>query len=169
MDIEIILTGSFGVGKSSIYNRFIYDEFSNKYYGTLGVRVNVKQVVVNEVTVNFKLWDIAGEVKQDKVPEAYFQSPTVIIYVVDLNRDFAIKNVSTDLAHLQKIGEGKTILMIGNKEDLMTKESIKSLLQSYPDLNFHLLTSAKTGENIDFLFNQIALQEIERQLSEKNV
>jgi GTPase SAR1 family protein len=44
---KIILTGSFGVGKTSLFNRFIYQEFNDKYLTTIGVKVNKKQVKVD--------------------------------------------------------------------------------------------------------------------------
>jgi len=156
MDLEIILTGSFGVGKSSIYNRFIYNEFSNKYYGTLGVRVNEKEIDVNSTRIRFKIWDIAGEVSQTKVPKTYFHAPSIIIYVVDLNRDFGLKGVAKDLAYLKEITTGKKIFVVGNKKDLVEDQAIDNMLEEYPELNFFSLTSAKSGESVDELFRSIA-------------
>jgi len=34
---KIILTGSFGVGKTSLFSRFVYSEFDEKYLTTIGV------------------------------------------------------------------------------------------------------------------------------------
>ena len=166
MDIEIILTGSFGVGKSSIFNRFIYNEFSNKYYGTLGVRINEKQLTINDTIFNFKVWDVAGEVDQTKVPKSYFYSPSVILYVIDLNRSFAIKNVPNDIDYLKTVAKDKTIIIVGNKKDLIDEAALNGLLQTY-GINFHCLTSAKTGENIDTLFESIAIQELKKHTTDQ--
>jgi len=160
MNLEIILTGSFGVGKSSIFNRFIHNEYSNKYYGTLGIRVNEKVVEVEETNINFKLWDIAGEVSQAKVPKTYFHSPSIIIYVIDLSRGFGLKNVPSDLNYLKEINEGKKIYVIGNKLDLLSKQEISNLKNKNPEIDFFIMTSAKTGENIDEMFSSIALQQM---------
>ena len=161
MDIEIILTGSFGVGKSSIFNRFIHNEFSNKYYGTLGVRVNEKELTFNDITFKVKLWDIAGEVKQAKVPKSYFHSPSIIIYVVDLNRTFGIENIPADLDYLREVAKGKKVIIIGNKVDLLDPQAVINIKKDNPKINFSMMTSAKTGENIDALFESIALYQLE--------
>lgn len=158
--MEIILTGSFGVGKSSIFNRFIHNEFNNKYYGTLGVRVNEKEATFGGKNVNVKLWDIAGEVNQEKVPKSYFHSPQIIVYVIDLNRTFGIENVPRDLEYLKEIAKGKKIFIVGNKMDLVNDETINKIKEENPKIDFFMMTSAKTGENIDTLFEAIATQQI---------
>ena len=65
---KVILTGSFGVGKTSLFNRFIYQEFNDKYLTSIGVKVNKKQIKVEDKEVSLLVWDIAGEISQDKVP-----------------------------------------------------------------------------------------------------
>jgi len=167
MDLEIILTGSFGVGKSSIYNRFIYNEYSNKYYGTLGVRANEKILEVGGAECKFKVWDIAGEVSQEKVPKSYFHTPTIIVYVIDLNRSFGLEKIPADLEYLKGLSDDKKIYVIGNKIDLVEKQTIDQLLVDNPWLDFFSITSAKTGENISELFSSIAMQEIESSLKKK--
>ncbi len=156
MSAEIILTGSFGVGKSSIFNRFIYDEFDDKYYGTIGVRVNGREMNVNDSNIQLKLWDTAGEVKQDKVPIAYFKSKDVILYIVDLNRPFTFKNVPHDIHYLSKNSPNSNLIIVGNKIDLIDEDRLKEIKSKEFPIQFDWLASAKTGENINELFYSIA-------------
>ena len=58
---KVILTGSFGVGKTSLFNCFIHQQFSEKYMTTVGVRVNKKTLNVDQNDITLMLWDIAGE------------------------------------------------------------------------------------------------------------
>jgi small GTP-binding protein len=69
---KVILTGSFGVGKTSLFNQFIFNQFSDKYLTTIGVKVNKKVINIGGEDLSLLLWDIAGEVSQDKVPTSYF-------------------------------------------------------------------------------------------------
>ena len=78
---KVILTGSFGVGKTSLFNQFIHQKFSDKYLTTIGVKVNKKTVTVNNEAVSLLIWDIAGEVSPDKVPNTYFLGASGILYV----------------------------------------------------------------------------------------
>ncbi len=159
MNIELLLTGFFGVGKSSLYNRFIYDEFESKYFGTLGVRVNEKEMVLDGIDVNFKIWDVAGEVKQSKVPKPYFVRPQVIIYVIDLTRTLSFNQIPSDIAYLKQIAPDKLIKVIGNKIDLLSENDLDFFKKQNPKITLDLVTSAKSGENVNDLFQLIG-QEI---------
>ena len=75
---KVILTGSFGVGKTSLFRRFISGTFSEKYITTIGVKVDKKVVEVHGQEVSILLWDIAGEVSQDKVPKSFFSQRSQI-------------------------------------------------------------------------------------------
>ena len=94
---KVILTGSFGVGKTSLFSRFIHDSFSDRYITTIGVKVDKKSVEVDGEKVSILLWDIAGEVTQDKVPRSYFLGASAIIYVFDLTRPSTYKNIDIDI------------------------------------------------------------------------
>jgi len=160
MTTETILTGSFGVGKSSIFNRLIYNEFSNKYFGTLGVRINQKEITVNETPVTLKVWDIAGEVKQNKIPVSYFQKPKTILYVIDLSRPMTFKNAPEDLAYLEEFASESNIKVVGNKKDLFVGQELTKLVENNPVIHFDWITSALTSYNIEELFMEIAKEQL---------
>lgn len=148
---KIILTGSFGVGKTSLFNRFIHQQFSDKYLTTIGVKVNNKTVKIEDETISMMVWDIAGEVSQDKVPVSYFLGASGIIYVMDLSRPLTFVNLETDIQFLRELVPNGTILIVANKKDLVTEEQLESILREMPR-PFDYSTSAKTGENVEELF-----------------
>lgn len=148
---KVILTGSFGVGKTSLFNQFIYSRFSDKYLTTIGVKVNKKTIEVNGRELSLLLWDIAGEVSQDKVPVSYFLGASGIIYVFDLTRPSTYKNIKEDLDYLNGIIQGGIIKVVGNKKDLATEEQIAEVKEEIT-VPWDIITSAKTGENVDDLF-----------------
>ena len=115
---KVILTGSFGVGKTSLFNQIIYAKFSDKYLTTIGVKVNKKNLTVKGKELSMLLWDIAGEVAQDKVPTSYFLGASGIIYVFDLTRPSTYKNIDKDIDYLKGIVNGGIIKIVGNKSDL---------------------------------------------------
>jgi small GTP-binding protein len=152
---KIILTGSFGVGKTSLFNRFIYQEFNDKYLTSIGVKVNKKQVKVEDKEVSLLVWDIAGEISQDKVPSSYFLGASGIVYVMDLSRPMTFKNLESDYLFLKELMPLGVIKIVGNKRDLVTDEQIEEIQKSLPR-TIDCLTSAKTGENVDQLFLDLA-------------
>jgi len=119
---KVILTGSFGVGKTSLFRRFINNSFSEKYITTIGVKVDKKVVEVHGQEVSILLWDIAGEVKQDKVPKSYFLGASAIIYVFDLTRPTTYKNIAVDMDILKNILPDSIVKVVGNKADLLDNE-----------------------------------------------
>lgn len=151
---KIILTGSFGVGKTSLFSRFIYSEFDEKYLTTIGVKVDKKTINIDDTILNIMLWDIAGEVAQDKVPLSYFLGTSGIIYVFDLTRPMTYNNIATDIEYLKNILPEAVIKVIGNKKDLVTDAHIESVISNL-SVECDMTTSAKTGENVEQLFKDI--------------
>ena len=152
---KIILTGSFGVGKTSLFNQFIFSKFSDKYLTTIGVKVNKKTVDVGDEKVNLLVWDIAGEVSQDKVPTSYFLGASGIIYVFDLTRPLTYKNLTANIDYLKQLLPGGVIKIVGNKKDLLSSSELESILAQV-ELPVQITTSAKTGENVEELFLDLA-------------
>jgi small GTP-binding protein len=148
---KIILTGSFGVGKTSLFNQFIYSTFSEKYLTTIGVKVNKKTVEIDGRELTLLIWDIAGEVRQDKVPNSYFLGAEGIVYVFDLTRPTTLQNLKTDLEYLRQMLPDVVIKVVGNKLDLVQPDDIERIKSEYQIVP-NCLTSAKTGENVEKMF-----------------
>jgi small GTP-binding protein len=149
---KVIITGSFGVGKTSIFTRFIENTFSEKYLTTIGVKVDKKTVTIDGREVSMIIWDIAGEVLQDKVPNTYFLGSSAVIYVFDLSRPLTFQNIETDLNHFNKILPGCIIRVVGNKKDLVDNATLQKIQR---EVKTDIVTSAKTGENVEELFTSI--------------
>lgn len=152
---KVLLTGNFGVGKTSLFQQFIHSKFDERYLTTIGVKVDKKEVNANGETVEMFLWDVAGEISQDKVPVSYFLGAHGIIYVFDLTRPMTYQNLSTDITYLKKIAPKAVIKIVGNKKDLVSSEQI-NLVTSKLEISHDILTSAKTGENVNDLFQRLA-------------
>jgi small GTP-binding protein len=150
---KILITGSFAVGKTSLFHRFVYNTFSDQYLTTIGVKVDKRVVEVSGEPLSLILWDIAGEVSQKKVPKTYFLGASAVIYVFDLSRKQTADNLKSDLKLIQKILPGCLIKVVGNKKDLVSEEELIILERTH---NPDFLTSAKTGENVETLFMEIA-------------
>lgn len=161
---KVILTGSFGVGKTSLFNRFIHQQFSEKYLTTVGVRVNKKTLTIDNEDITLMLWDIAGEVSQDKVPVSYFLGTSGIIYVADLSRPLTFKNLISDIKLLKKLLPDGIIRIVANKADLVTPEQIAEIAASLTQ-PWDIITSAKTGDNVESLFENLAKKLIEQHKS----
>ena len=159
-----IITGRFAVGKTYIFTRFIENTFSEKYLTTIGVKVDKKTVVVDGREVSMIIWDIAGEVLQDKVPNTYFLGTSAIIYVFDLSRPLTYQNLEIDLGHFEKMLPGCIVKVVGNKKDLVNDAELKRIGD---EIRVDIFTSAKTGENVEELFMAIGKELLFNTLSDE--
>ena len=151
---KVIITGSFGVGKTSLFNRFVYSRFDEKYLTTIGVKVDKRTIEIDGREISLLLWDIAGEVRQDKVPKSYFLGTSAVVYVIDLTRPSTFDHVIADLDYLKNTLPKAPVFLVGNKTDLLCADELAARKASFlvsPDF----YTSAKTGENVELLFNRI--------------
>lgn len=154
---KVILTGSFGVGKTSLFERFINNKFADKYLTTIGVKVGKKMVNTTQGEVSMLIWDIAGEVSQDKVPTSYFLGTSGIIYVFDVSRPSTFVNLASDVKYIRENNDFTHIKIVGNKKDLVTDQELEEIREKI-ELPIDLFTSAKTGENVEELFISLATE-----------
>jgi len=150
---KIVLLGHFGVGKTSLIKRYVHQEFSFNYLTTIGVHIEKKIEHVRDREVPLIIWDIAGEDTVKKISGKFLKHAHGLIYLFDLSRPATYTNMSDQLVELDKLFPGVPRLLAGNKKDLIsTKKAISGLSFDY------IMTSAKTGENVDRIFNEIANQ-----------
>ncbi|HNO94753.1 MAG TPA: hypothetical protein PKJ84_11315, partial [Anaerolineales bacterium] len=57
---KICLLGDFGVGKTSLVQRFVEGRFDDKYLSTMGVKISRKTLKRSYGKLNLLIWDVAG-------------------------------------------------------------------------------------------------------------
>jgi len=152
---KIVLVGHFGVGKTSLVKRFIQEVFSEEYHTTIGVKVDKKVVKIDNNEVSLLIWDIAGEASLDAIPDMYLTGAQGAILVFDYSREATYINLPEQLDFIKKKLNNSPIVLVGNKNDLVNENEIKNILDG---LNFGQIisTSAKTGEGVEDLFENLA-------------
>ena len=151
---KVILTGHFGVGKSSLVKQFVHQKFSDQYLTTIGVKIDKKIIDVDGTQVKMMLWDIAGESNMLKIPQKYFAGAHGILYVFDASREETYENIQNDLFQINKSLREIPFIILANKSDLLDSSLIEKL-KAKIDLPFQL-TSAKTGDNVEKSFSDLA-------------
>ncbi|MBQ4818941.1 Rab family GTPase [Aquimarina sp. MMG016] len=154
---KVVLIGHFGVGKTSLFRRFIDNEFSEDYKVTLGVQIKKKVVTLPDGReLSMIIWDTEGhsDTVQD-TRKSYLLGSHAFIYVFDLTRPDTYINLKRDIDYLSKEYKKVTIKVIGNKLDLVNeKEAITNLKEN--EVPFNCLTSAKTNKNVQDFFLDLA-------------
>ena len=149
------MVGHFGVGKTSLVKQFVHNKFSDQYLSTIGVKVDKKVVQTLEVEVTMMLWDIEGKKDLSELPKSYFMGASGIIYVYDLSRPATFGTVNESLGFLKGLAPPAIIKVAGNKRDLLTDEGLKNA-QNEMIIQPDFYTSAKTGDNVEAIFQALA-------------
>lgn len=152
---KVILIGHFGVGKSSLVQRFVHQKFSDKYITTIGVKIDKKVVTVDGFQVTMIIWDIAGEDSQQKVPTSYRLGSHGALYVFDISRPSTYENLQAELEYLEEIIPGIPVQILANKSDLLSEKERQEIIETLPRNNV-FETSAKSGLHVEEAFALLA-------------
>ena len=158
---KVVILGDGGVGKTSLLNRFVSDSFENDYKSTIGTSImRVDYKIMENVTVGFALWDLAGQQFFQKVRKMYLAGCQAALFVYDVTRPDTLNNLKNwqNELHAADTHDIKS-LMVGNKADLtdQRKVSFEEGKKVADELGLpYLETSAKTGENVKHAFGIIA-------------
>lgn len=164
-EFKIIVLGDASVGKSSIINRYIMNCFDTHMANTIGTAFYAKTIFIDGQIVKLMIWDTCGEEKFRAISSLYFNDSDSAILVYDLESPDTITGVSYYLDKLKSDApENIMINVVGNKCDLVDVsqirvDKIEGLLQDIT--GFYQITSAKSGEGIDKLFDKVVKQLID--------
>jgi small GTP-binding protein len=164
---KICLVGDFGVGKTSLIRRFVDRSFSDQYLSTVGVKISRKLVDLSGedsehgASVQLVIWDLEGQTKFKAIAPMHLQGASGAIIVSDLTRQETVENLKEHMELCTKINPKAWIVLALNKADLVGEEQIARLakLHNFEDLPLAIgtyQTSAKTGEAVDLIFQQLA-------------
>lgn len=154
---KIAMLGMWGVGKTSLVQRFVNSIYDDKYLSTLGVKVDKKIVNVANTDLNLMLWDIAGAEDHFSIPVHYVKGAAGYLLVIDGTRKASLDCALDIVAMVEKNVGAIPFVAVVNKSDLtweMTTEEIDAALKPYNCI--WLTSSAKTGENVELAFTKLA-------------
>ncbi len=160
---KICLLGNFAVGKTSLVRRFIYSVFDDKYISTIGVKVSRKKVSVpttnGTIDLTMMLWDLAGGETIEKIQTSYYRGTEGAILVCDLTQKDTLDNLQMYVDKTHNVNPQAKFIIAANKSDLTSayQFSEPEIEAVATQLNApYYFTSAKTGDNVEALFRQLA-------------
>ena len=160
-EYNILLLSYTGAGKTCIINRFVRGDFHGTI-ATMGVDNFVKDVKLSHgKTIRMMIVDNGGHEFQRCIVSNYYKRADGIILIYDITDKKSFEVADYYLKDLRKseISNVIPIFLVGNKMDLEEKREITfEEGEKFAKENGLMFCecSAKTGENIDFIFNKLA-------------
>jgi len=158
--LKIIILGSSTVGKSSLYLRYFNNKFNVNTMVTVGVDFKTKYFKFDEKEIKINFVDTAGQEKYRAISKNYLKGTDGVIFVFDLTKKETFQLIADWMQFMKehnKMNIGK--ILFGNKNDLISEREISydegKNLANELKCNYYE-GSAKTGENIEILMQEIA-------------
>jgi len=169
---KMSVVGSYACGKTSLITKYVENQFSKDYKPTLGASIIAKDLEVEhkgaKIFTRLVIWDIAGQEKYETVRKMYFQGAKAAIFVYDITRRPTFEEIKTKwIKDFKKDAmPGAQFVLIGNKKDLEETRNIpaqegEALAKEIGAIAF-FETSAKTGENVNEMFELIVKAILEK-------
>uniref|UniRef100_A0A7I4E785 Rab5/RabF-family small GTPase n=1 Tax=Physcomitrium patens TaxID=3218 RepID=A0A7I4E785_PHYPA len=167
LDLQLVLLGDSGVGKSCILLRFVRGQFDPSSKVTVGASFLSQTISLQDSTnVKFEIWDTAGQERYASLAPLYYRGAAAAVVVYDITNPETFLKAQFWVKELQKHGNPDIVMaLVGNKADLENEREVSHAeAQAYAKSNgmFFIETSAKTSENVNQLFEQCTEGDIAR-------
>lgn len=154
------MLGAYATGKTSLVSRFVKCIYTEKYQSTIGVKIDKKNVELDDAPVSLILWDLAGEDDFVSVQMRYLRGAAGYLLVVDGTRPDTLETALLLYRRVQdEVGELPFVLVL-NKDDLREQWALNDIDGDLLGLRSAALatlrTSAKSGGLVEQAFETLA-------------
>ncbi|NHI92611.1 MAG: GTP-binding protein [Candidatus Lokiarchaeota archaeon] len=169
---KIVLIGNTGVGKTSLVNRYVTNQFRDDYIPTLGVNIMIKEISLGGggPKIQLSIWDVGGQEKWARVRHMYYKGSKAALVVYDIT---SLKSYGSVPDLVEEYKESVTkkesiFILVGNKIDLKNNRRVmvengEEMKKKINARNF-FETSAKDGIMVERAFNELGRILYEREM-----
>lgn len=166
------MLGDPAVGKTSLIKKYVLDVFNDEYLSTLGTKITSKKIMYsdsnngNDIELNLMIWDLMGQNEYKLIHETAYQGSKGAIIVCDLTRKETLHNMASWTTALFNITQTIPLVFVANKNDLYDQIQFRDSELLDISTAYHasyFITSAKTGENVEFAFKELGKLMLKKQ------
>ena len=173
-EFKIILLGPIAVGKTSIFHRYVSNEFNEQYKCTINVENKIRTININNITeAKLKIWDTCGNEQFKSITRSYYRDANGILLVYDISNRKSFENINDWKEEIKNYAPEKCVVfLVANKSDLIEKREVSTQegKDKANELGYSFNeVSAKYGDNIFLLFENISEEMIKQLKKDESV
>ena len=168
---KICVIGDASVGKTTAVTRFASGVFEENYVVTIGVQHTTHEILIEgahkPTLTKLLVWDLGGQEKFSDVRPMFYTAAKGLILMFDMTNSESFDNLHYWIREAKRSIENDISLIIaGNKSDLPPHKVDFADADAFAkELGAEfVITSAKTGLNLGYLFSTIAKKMHEKAL-----
>ena len=148
---KVIVVGDRFVGKTSIINRYVNNNFNINNLVTIGFDSFIKEIKLkNGKIISIRITDTAGQEKFRCLTKSFFRNADGVIFVFSLNSKESFENIGMWMDNFCENVNSKDIpvFLVGNKKDLIQLVD-ENLIIDYALNNKFILRKVSAVDNSD--------------------
>ena len=174
--LKIIILGESAVGKTSLMNRFVKQEFSQQYRATIGADFLSKEIMIDNKLVTLQIWDTAGQERFQSLGVAFYRGSDCCVLVYDITSSKSFDSMESWREEFlnqanPKNPESFPFVVLGNKVDKETERKVplnkaQAWVRSKGEIPL-FECSAKESVNVEEAFQEIARRALKKEQQEE--
>jgi len=154
-EAKLLIVGQGSVGKTSLVNRLLYNDFNPHENKTEGIDIQPWQV--GDIQLN--VWDFGGQEIMHATHQFFLTKRSLYLLVIDTRLGEDENRLDYWLKIIQSFGSNSPVIVVGNKADQQALDlDQRGLEGKYPSIKAFIETSCQSGQGIDNLKAAITRQ-----------
>jgi small GTP-binding protein len=168
---RVVLIGEASVGKTSIISQLIDHTFNPSISSTVGANFQQYRRRLGDESIDLQVWDTAGQERFRALSPIYYRGAHAAVAVFSMENPDSLETLPEQISLFLEVAPNSLVFVVGNKVDLVETQAIsKTDAGAFATAHDWELfyTSAKSGEGIDELFDEICHQVSRLKTDNKN-
>ncbi len=158
-EAKLLLVGQGSVGKTSLIERLIRNNYDKNQPQTDGLNVQTWNVHINSKDIRLNVWDFGGQEIYHATHQFFLTKRSLYLLVCNCRTSEEENRIEYWLKLIESFGGQSPVIIVGNKKDEQPLDiNRKALREKYPNIQAIIETSCQDNIGIDELRTAILQQ-----------